>query len=58
MTQLAELRKAAGLTQKELARKVKVSQPNISAWERGLPMGKRTREKLAKALKTSVSELL
>lgn len=47
-----------GLTQKELARKIKGSQEDISRYEtgRGIPLRKR-REKIAKILDRSVKTL-
>ncbi len=58
-TKIAELRKAKGLTQKELASRVGVTNKAVSKWERGLNfpdlaiMGD-----LAKSLDTTVAELL
>lgn len=56
---LAELRKARGLTQTELAKLVNVSQPTVANYERGkITPFKNTQLQLAKVLKVSVDELM
>jgi transcriptional regulator with XRE-family HTH domain len=56
---LAELRKAAGLSQYELARYVGVPQPNIAFWEQSeKPPGSEVLPEMAQALGVSVEELL
>ena len=57
--QLAELRKAAGLSQYELARHVGISQANIAFWERSeKPPRSDVLPKMAEALGVSVEDLL
>lgn len=56
---IAELRKRAGLTQRQLAQKIKVSIPTIRGWERGRD-GKRMFEvvaRLCEALECSPKDL-
>ncbi|MGH9968978.1 MAG: helix-turn-helix domain-containing protein [Pyrinomonadaceae bacterium] len=56
---LAELRKAAGLSQYELARYVGVPQPNIAFWEQSeKPPRSDVLPKMADALGVSVEDLL
>src|SRR5438477_8757806 len=56
---LAELRKAAGLTHYDLARKVGVPQPNIAFWElSSKPPRSDVLPKLAKALGVTLDELI
>ena len=56
---LAELRKAAGLSQYELARYVGVPQPNIAFWEQSeKPPRSEVLPKMAAALGVSVEDLL
>ncbi|MGH9931726.1 MAG: helix-turn-helix domain-containing protein [Pyrinomonadaceae bacterium] len=56
---LAELRKAAGLSQYELARYVGISQANIAFWERSeKPPRSDVLPKMAEALGVSVEHLL
>ena len=58
-TRLAELRKAAGLSQYELARYVGVPQPNIAFWEQSeKPPRSEVLPKMAEALGVSVEDLL
>lgn len=54
-----ELLKKRGLTQDQLAKKLKVSQPTISGWINGTAIPK-TRDlgKVSKALNLSVEQLL
>lgn len=56
---IRELRKAAGLTQRELAEKVNVTQSAVSLWEngRGKPLEK-WYPAIAKALGVSVKDLV
>lgn len=54
---LKAARKAAGLTQVELAEKVGCKQKDISRWENGRPMTAETLKKLAKALGCSMDDL-
>ncbi|MGH9970491.1 MAG: helix-turn-helix domain-containing protein [Pyrinomonadaceae bacterium] len=57
--QLAELRKAAGLSQYELARYVGISQANIAFWERSeKPPRSDVLPKMAEALGVSLEDLL
>jgi len=56
---LAELRKAAGLSQYELARYVGVPQPNIAFWEQSeKPPRSEVLPKMAEALGVNVEDLL
>lgn len=56
---IAELRKEKGLTQKDLAEKLNVTDKAVSKWERGINFPELTvMEKLAKALDTTVVDLL
>ncbi len=56
---LAELRKAAGLSQYELARYVGVPQPNIAFWEQSeKPPRSDVLPKMAEALGVTVEDLL
>lgn len=57
---LAKLRMQSGLTQRELGRRLNVSQPQIAKWEKGeMPnMQLRTVKNLAEALSISVSDLI
>jgi transcriptional regulator with XRE-family HTH domain len=55
---LRSARKAAGLTQVELAEKVGCKQKDISRWENGRPMTAETLKKLAKALGCSMDSLI
>ena len=56
---VAQLRKAQGITQKELAQKVYVSDKAVSKWERGLSMPDITLLiPLSQALEVTVTELL
>ena len=56
---LADLRKAAGLSQYELARFVGVPQPNIAFWEQSeKPPRSEVLPKMAEALGVSVEDLL
>lgn len=56
---IAALRKQQGLTQKELAEKLHVTDKAVSKWERGLNFPELTLlEPLAKALNTTVIDLL
>lgn len=56
---IRELRKAAGLTQAELAKKVNVDQSAISHWERGVyPPLKKYRKAISKALHCKESDLM
>lgn len=56
---ISERRKAAGLTQVQLAKKMNVDQSAVSLWESGktVPLRK-YRKKLAKILDCTVDELL
>ena len=58
MSNLAKLRKARGLTQKQLAAKLETSDRSVRAWEAGkrVPLAI-YRPKLAKLLKVSIQEL-
>lgn len=59
MSRLRELRTAAGLSQKQLADKSGVSQPEIQRFEKGeRPITQRAAVKLAKPLHISPQELL
>lgn len=53
-----EARKAAGLTQVELAEKVGCKQKDISRWEAGRPPTAATLKKLADALGVSMDSLI
>ena len=56
---LAELRKAAGLSQYDLARKVGVPQPNIAFWELSAkPPRSDVLPKLARALGVTLDDLI
>jgi transcriptional regulator with XRE-family HTH domain len=58
MEKIKELRKAAGLSQQQLAKKAKLSQSAIAQMESGLKdprLG--TLKKIAKALKVNIAEL-
>lgn len=56
---LAQLRKAAGLSQYELADQIGVPQPNIAFWEQSeKPPRSEVLPKMAKALGVTVEELL
>jgi transcriptional regulator with XRE-family HTH domain len=56
---LKSLRKAARLSQDQLAKLVGTEQPQVSKWERGkLRLGKEWAEKLAPYLKTEAERLL
>lgn len=54
---LRAARKAAGLTQVELAEKVGCKQKDISRWENGRPMTAETLKKLAQALGCTMDTL-
>lgn len=54
-----DLLKRKNITQEQLAKKLKVSQPTISGWLNGVAVPKtRDLSKVAKALGVSVEELL
>lgn len=55
---LRAARKAAGLTQVELAEKVGCKQKDISRWENGRPMTAETLKKIANALGCSMDDLV
>jgi transcriptional regulator with XRE-family HTH domain len=56
---LKELRLAAGLTQKVIAKELNVDQAAVSHWENGVnPPTRKYREPLAKLLGCTVDELL
>ena len=56
---LVELRVKAGLTQEQLAEKLKIDKSNVSHWENGASFPKRARlPKVADALGVTVAELL
>lgn len=55
---LKAARKAAGLTQVELAEKVGCKQKDISRWENGRPTTAETLKKLAQALGCSMDDLV
>lgn len=55
---LRAARKAAGLTQVELAEKVGCMQKDISRWENGRPMTAETLKKLANALGCGMDDLV
>src|SRR5436309_2230554 len=57
MLPLKELRKAAGLTQGDLAKTVGVTQPAVSAWERGTPVPEPLLVQVAAALGVDLSLL-
>jgi transcriptional regulator with XRE-family HTH domain len=55
---IAKLRRAAGLTQEELARKINVSHDAVRKWETGRrEPGLHMAEKLARALRCSIDDL-
>ena len=55
---IADLRKARGLTQEELARRVRVSTRTVAAWESGSTTPRqRSLRALARALHVSVNDL-
>lgn len=55
---IRELRRAAGLTQEQLAKKMRLDQTAISRWETGdtKPL-KKTHKKLAKVLNCTVEDI-
>lgn len=55
---LKAARKAAGLTQVQLAEKAGCKQKDISRWEAGRPMTAATVKKLAQALGCSMDDLV
>jgi transcriptional regulator with XRE-family HTH domain len=58
MSQLAELRRGRGLTQEEVARRVRVSTRTVAAWESGASTPRqRNARALAKALGVTLDAL-
>jgi transcriptional regulator with XRE-family HTH domain len=59
MTRVAELRRARGLTQEELAYRARVSLRTVAGWESGqVRPRKRNARALAKALGVDIDDLL
>lgn len=56
--QIKQARKLAGLTQQQLAKKLKVTQGAIFQWEQATDMQLSTATRIAKALKMTLCELL
>lgn len=56
--QIKQARKLAGLTQQQLAKKLKVTQGAIFQWEQATDMQLSTATKIAKAMKLTLCELL
>lgn len=55
---LADLRRAVHLTQEEVARRVKVAEGTVRAWEAGRQSpSRRNTQRLAKALEVTVEDL-
>lgn len=58
INRIYDLRKASGLTQKELADKCEVTQSALSRWENGCPPLKKYRAKLVKLLDCTEDDLM
>ena len=58
INRIYDLRKASGLTQKELADKCEVTQSAVSRWEKGCPPLKKYRVKLVKLLDCTEDDLM
>lgn len=58
INRIYDLRKASGLTQKELADKCEVTQSAVSRWENGFPPLKKYRAKLVKLLDCTEDDLM
>ena len=57
MVALKEKRLEQGLTQAQLAQKLKTHEARVSQWERGNTPNKKNKKRLARALNTTVEEL-